>query len=196
VSYDPNTDPSDLAPLLGGVGLLERAINYALGALHLVTREDLAAPTPCRSWDLRALLGHVDESLRALHEAGSCGRVPLTPAPPGPADPVAAVRAQASRVLSAWTHTRRAGVTVGDADVSSGIVATAGALEVAVHGWDVARTAGPASSLPPVLARELLELSPFLVCAADRPLRFAEPAEVPAHAPASDRLLAFLGRHP
>ena len=40
--------------LAGGVGLLERAINYTLGTLHAVTDAEMSAPTPCRSWDLRA----------------------------------------------------------------------------------------------------------------------------------------------
>jgi uncharacterized protein (TIGR03086 family) len=189
-----------LAPLLGGVGLLERAINYTLGALHPVTAEDLAAPTPCRSWDLRALLAHLDESLLALHEAVALGHVTLTRAdesagvPPG--DPVAAVRARAGALLGAWTSTRRADVMVGDAALTTGILATAGALEVAVHGWDVARAAGRGRPLPPVLAEEMLALSPFLVTDADRPARFAAPVALPAPASAGDRLLAFLGRRP
>jgi uncharacterized protein (TIGR03086 family) len=186
-----------LAPLLGGVGLLERAINYTLGALHPVTGADLAAPTPCRSWDLRTLLAHLDESLLALHEAAALGRVALTCAEePGLGDPVATVRARASALLGAWTSTRRADVEVGDAALTTGIVATAGALEVAVHGWDVARAAGRGRPLPPALAEEMLALSPLLVTEADRPARFAAPVPIPARAGAGERLLAFLGRRP
>jgi uncharacterized protein (TIGR03086 family) len=185
-----------LAPLLGGVGLLERAVNYTLGALHPVRDADLSAPTPCRAWDLRALLAHLDESLLALHEAAALGHVTLAGAEPTGGDPVAAVRVRASALLGAWTNTRRADVTVGDAALTTGILATAGAMEVAVHGWDVARAAGRDRSLPPVLAEEMLALSPFLVTDADRPARFAAPVAVPARAGAGERLLAFLGRRP
>lgn len=186
-----------LAPLLGGVGLLERAINYTLGSLHPVTATDLSAPTPCRAWDLRALLAHLDESLLALHEAAALGHVALAgTGEPAGGDPVAAVRARASALLGAWTNTRRADVTVGDAALTTGILATAGAMEVAVHGWDVARAAGRGRALPPVLAEEMLALSPFLVTEADRPARFAAPVAVPARAGAGERLLAFLGRRP
>jgi uncharacterized protein (TIGR03086 family) len=186
-----------LAPLLGGVGLLERAINYTLGALPAVTADDLAAPTPCRSWDLRALLVHLDESLLALHEAAALGHVTLTgTGEPGPADPVATVRSRASALLGAWTSTRRTDATVGDAALTTGILATAGAMEVAVHGWDVTHAAGCPRPLPPALAAEMLELAPFLVTEADRPARFAVPVAVPARASAGERLLAFLGRRP
>jgi uncharacterized protein (TIGR03086 family) len=181
--------------LLGGVGLLERAINYTLGALHAVTPADLPAPTPCAAWTLRELLTHLDESLLTLHEAAT-GRLDLAPAPRTSADPVTAVRERASDLLGAWTHTTRTTTTVGDTDLTTGIVATAGAMEVAVHGWDVARSTGRGRPLPAGLAEEMLALSPLLVSPADRPARFAAPVPVPAGAAAGDRLLAFLGRRP
>jgi uncharacterized protein (TIGR03086 family) len=185
------------AALAGGVGLLERAINYTLGALHAVTAAELAAPTPCRSWDLRALLTHLDESLAALHEAAALGEVSLSvPAPRPPADPVAAVRDRASLLLGAWTSTRHAGATVGDAALTTALLASAGALEVAVHGWDVARSVGRGRPLPPALAEEMLALTPYLVSEADRPARFAAPVAVSPRAPAGERLLGFLGRRP
>jgi uncharacterized protein (TIGR03086 family) len=182
--------------LLGGFGLLERAVNYTLGALHAVTRAEMSASTPCRSWDLRALLAHVEDSLLALHEAASLGHVDLESGPRPAGDPIAAVRDRASDLLGAWTNTTRPDATVGDAGLTSAILATAGALEVAVHGWDVARSVGRDRPIPPALAEEMLALSPLLVSDLDRPARFAAPVAVPARAAAGDRLLAFLGRRP
>jgi uncharacterized protein (TIGR03086 family) len=187
--------------LAGGVGLLERAINYTLGTLRAVTDAELAAPTPCRAWDLRALLTHLDESLAALHEAAALGRVELSvPQPRAPADPVAAVRDRASLLLGAWTSARHTdaviGAEAGDAALTTAVLASAGALEIAVHGWDVARSVGRGSPLPPALAEEMLALTPYLVSAADRPVRFAAPVALPPRAPAGERLLAFLGRRP
>src|SRR5215207_8110277 len=56
-------DAPTLTPLVEGVGLLERAIGYLLGSLRLVTPAVVSNATPCRDWDVRALLCHVNDSL-------------------------------------------------------------------------------------------------------------------------------------
>ena len=63
--------------LCGGGALLERAIGYTLGSLHLVTPGTMSHPTPCREWDLAALLAHMNDSLIALQEAVDLGHVQL-----------------------------------------------------------------------------------------------------------------------
>lgn len=186
--------------LLGGVGLLERAVDYALGCLDAAGGADLAAPTPCAGWDLRALLDHLDDSLLALHEAAALGRVFPDPggyaAEPG-VDRVALLRARATRLVGAWAAPApRKEVAFGDLELTTAIVTTTGALEVAVHGWDVARACGASRPIPPVLADEMLDLSVLLVTDEDRPGRFAVPVDPPVGAAPGDRLVAFLGRRP
>ncbi|MCT2587899.1 TIGR03086 family metal-binding protein [Actinophytocola gossypii] len=175
--------------------LLERAVGYALGALRSVPPAALGLPTPCRGWPLRVLVAHVDDALLALHEAADLGRVRLEP-PEDPADPVSAARERARLVLGAWSRPSRASVSVAGTDLAADLLTTAGAVEVAVHGWDVARALGRDHPLPAALAAELLELSPALVTDVDRPSRFAPPIPLPRGAPPGDRLLAFLGREP
>lgn len=194
------TDERAAASLLGGVGLLERAINYTLGNLRLVTPDALPRRTPCRAWDLRALLAHLDDSLVALSEAAETGGIGLgthgTDAA-SPDDPVADVRAHARRLLGAWVAAgRHDPVVIGGASLTSGIVTGTGAIEIAVHGWDVARACGHERPVPPALAEEMLPLCPLFVSEADRPARFAAPVDVSALAGPADRLLAFLGRVP
>jgi len=75
-------------------------------------------------------------------------------------------------------------------------VTSAGAIDVAVHGWDVARACGSTQPIPEQLAQDMLEISPLLVTRDDRPERFAAPIPVPPQASASDRLVAYLGRDP
>jgi uncharacterized protein (TIGR03086 family) len=200
--------------LVAGVTLLERAIGYALGSLLLATPDDLRRPTPCTDWDLAHLLDHMDDSLLALHEATTGRYVGLAPVR-GPREPVSALavvnrlRDRACRLLGEWSRpcavdpARPHEAPVEDALVSisgrtlpSSLVAVAGALEIAVHGWDVALACGQPRAIPAPLAGELLELAPLLVRPADRPGRFAAPVEVAASAPAGDRLVAFLGRRP
>lgn len=194
-----------MAPLSDGVGLLERALGYALAGLDAVTSDALSRPTPCRGWDLRALLGHLNDSLAALDEAADGHRVGLE-ADPGcaVADDAAAVataRDRARRVLGSWAgagdRDRDRLVVVGGCSLRATVVVWTGAIEVAVHGWDVQRACGGRPRpIPPALAVELLEVAPMLVTEFDRPSRFAAPVTVAPSVPPGDRLLAFLGRDP
>jgi len=186
--------------LTGGVALLERAMGYTLGSLLLATPEAMSNPTPCREWDLRTLLLHMNDSLLALHEAITVGHVGLDPAGDygDPAvDPVATLRNRSCRMIGAWANACRPGeISIADRRLTSDIVAATGAVEVAVHGWDIARACGPDRPIPPALAEELLDLCPLLVSDADRLTRFAARVDVPPLAGPSDRLVAFLGRRP
>ncbi|WNV90572.1 TIGR03086 family metal-binding protein [Umezawaea sp. Da 62-37] len=174
------------------VGLLERAITYTLGCLQAVTPDALSRPTPCHDWDLRTLLWHLIDSLTALREAAEDGHVSLDGDPVDPDDPITAARDRARDLLGAWTaQDGRPEVSVGGCPVTTEIVARAGALEVAVHGWDIARACDVPRPIPPALADELYPSALLLVSDADRPSRFAE--ALPPATPA-DRLLAYLGR--
>lgn len=194
------------ASLTGGVALLERATSYTLGSLLLVTPEAMANPTPCTEWDLRALLTHMDDSLLALHEAIVYGHVDLDPVDHGETDAghrdpavdlVTSLRTRAMRMTGAWVHARAPGeISIAGRTLSSSIVAATGAVEVAVHGWDVARACRQDRPVPPALAEELLGLCQLVVSDADRPTRFAARVDVPSSAGPSDRLVAFLGRRP
>jgi uncharacterized protein (TIGR03086 family) len=199
------TEARPAATLSGGVALLERALCYALGQLHAVTSADLARPTPCPEWDLRGLLMHMDDSLIALQEALDLAWVDAEAsgeAEPayGPADSaislVGGLRGHASRLLGALAEARDGLVWVGGLPVPVSIVTSAGALDVAVHGWDVGRACGRAQPIPEQLATEMLEISPLLVTSADRPALFAAAVPVPPLASAGDRLVAYLGRDP
>jgi len=185
---------------LDGSSLLERAVSYTRGSLQLVGSTSLTASTPCRGWDLHALLRHMNDSLATFTEAAEIGYVDLVPVrDTGPgSDPsrvlVERLRGRACALLAAWAHPRTGSVRVADRVLRSDLLASAGSLEIAVHGWDVAQACGVNRPLPPALAADLGELVPALVSDDDRPGRFAEPIDVPVHAPSSTRLLAALGR--
>ena len=183
-------------PLLESLGLLERAVGYTRVALQGVSPGVLGNSTPCDRWDLAALLDHMVESLEALTEAADLGYVALsTPdGPPAPVDAVQKLRVQACSLLGAWsTIARDDAVMVGDRPLSSSLLACAGALEVAVHGWDVAQAIGIDHPLPTRLALDLLPWVDVFVTEADRPERFGPVVDVPLGGP-STLLLSFLGR--
>lgn len=187
------------AALVGGVTLLERSMAYTLGSLALVTPAAMSRPTPCREWDLQALLRHMNDSLLVMVEAITARQVSLSPqvaALGDPVtDPVGTIRERACWMLGEWLNAHSPGpVRVEDRSLTADITAAVGALEISVHGWDVGAACGQGRPIPPSLAEELLDLSPLLVSDADRPGRFAPPVRVPPGAGPGERLLAFLGR--
>lgn len=187
-----------MAALTRGLELLESAIGYAVASAAMATPRLLARPTPCAGWDLAALLGHVSDSADALREAIGAGRV-SGGGPPGEADdPVRQLRERLAALLAASAAAAPPGrpVVIGDRELTASMVILAGAMEIAVHGWDIAAACGDARPVPPDLAAVLLATAPLLVTAEIRPGLFAGP--VPLHTPASpgDELLAFLGRRP
>ncbi|MEP6817800.1 MAG: TIGR03086 family metal-binding protein [Marmoricola sp.] len=184
------------ATKIRSVALLERAIGYTRAALALVDDSLLDEPTPCDRWDLRTLLEHMDEAFAAFTEAGELGTVDLRPLANRPeADRlVESLRLRACSALGGWTrHYGDERVLIGTASLDAGALAAIGALEIAVHGWDVGQACGADLPLPPKLAESLLDVAADIIGDADRPIRFARPRETDASDP-GERLLAFLGR--
>jgi uncharacterized protein (TIGR03086 family) len=189
------TEPRATLVLRDGAALLERAIGYTLGQLSNVTPGTLACRTPCPDWDLATLLLHVDDSLAALQEAMALGEVGPGVAA-GSGDPATAVRDRASLLLGSLAGQHQPLVCVGGYPLPAEIVTSAGAVDIAVHGWDIARACGRPGPIPGPLAGEILEVSRLLVTEADRPGRFGSPVPLSPQASVSDRLLAYLGRNP
>jgi uncharacterized protein (TIGR03086 family) len=181
----------------GATALLAGAISYALGSCAVIAPGEMALPTPCAEWDLRTLLGHLSESMADLEEALRTGRLgaPQPGPPPGPGDPVEGIRDRAAELLWACYGSPTAEfVVVGGLPVSSGVVACTGAIEIAVHGWDVSAARGRDCPIPAGLATRLIELCPLLL--AGREGLFALPVDVPTAARPGDRLVGHLGRRP
>jgi uncharacterized protein (TIGR03086 family) len=190
------SSPASAPAPLTGAALLERAVGYTRTSLRLVAGTDLSVATPCAGWSLLDLLVHMDDSLAAITEAAEIGYVDLVPVSPEPGvELVGRLRARACALVGAWTsHPGTGNALVADRSLRSDVLAAAGAVEIAVHGWDVARACGAHHPLPAALASELLEVVPWLVGPADRPARFGRPHAVPLHAGPGTRLLASLGR--
>ncbi|MER6575208.1 TIGR03086 family metal-binding protein [Nonomuraea sp. NPDC001023] len=187
--------------LTAGVALLERAIHYTLGSLRVVSPHVLCRPTPCSRWNLQELLDHMQDSFEALNEAAlgriATARRPVPVGGPASGNPALLLRDGATEVLDTWTGTIRAGmIAVGNVPMTTPMVAAAGAIEITVHGWDIARACGERRPIPHALAEELLDLAQLFVTDEDRPFRFAARLRPPPLGTAQDHLLAYLGRDP
>jgi len=185
----------------GATGLLVGAIGYTLGVCALVEPGDMTLPTPCAEWDLGMLLAHLSASMADLETAIRTGTLDLERPPDSAAgDPVETLRDQAAQLLCTVYGYDGAVrfVAVAGLPVPAGLVACTGAVEIAVHGWDVsAARNGACRLIPPIpaaLATRMLRVCPLVV--AGREGLFAGPVEVPALASPGDQLVGFLGRDP
>jgi uncharacterized protein (TIGR03086 family) len=188
--------------LTAAPGLLGHAVSYALASAGRATPQLLPLATPCAGWDLRTLLLHVSDSLGVLAGALRAGHVSLG-APPAHepiagADPVACLRRRARDLLGACAAAgaEERLVAIADRELTVNLVAATGAIEVAVHGWDISAACGVCHPVPPGLAAQLLPLAPVLIPRATRPGLFADPIPAPEASCPGDRLVAFLGRQP
>ena len=186
-------------------GLLTGAVRYALSAALLVTPQRLPLPTPCAGWDLRTLLYHLGDSMDALSEGLYTGFVLPDAAAGGdgagsggPGAPVAVLSQCAGTLLcaSAAAGSAERRVAVGDRELTTGLITLTGAVEIAVHGWDISVTCGGTGTIPPALASDLLPVAALLAPRGTRAGLFADPVPVAETAGPGDRLVAFLGRHP
>ncbi len=176
--------------------LLERALGWTRGVLVDVRDDLAAAPTPCAGWTLLDLLRHMVDSLAALAE-GATGSVTLASAPVDrDAGPEALARSLCDlgcAVLGGWVHAGAGPVDLGARPLRRAVLTEVGALEVAVHGWDVARSCGSSAVLPPMLAAGLLPVAGRRVGRGDRTGSFGPVVEPTGSDPVS-LLLAHLGR--
>ncbi len=180
---------------------LSRAFASSRGVLAHVSREQLHGATPCRSWDVAALVNHMVGAPRLAADVLTTGTDTGTGA-----DDFAA-----GDFLSAYEETAVAAVTA---------FATPGALDKTVtlpfgelpapffmmvvatdqftHGWDLARATGQPTDLDPELAAQLLAMAetslPDDFRGEDGQAPFGPKLDAPAGAPAADHLAAFLGR--
>lgn len=191
----------------GTTTLLEQAISYAGRSVLGVTPALLPRPTPCRRWNLDMLLRHSSESVATLLDATLTGHVALIPATPDrdqAADPARTFLDRAGRLLAARSAAGRqlpAGrrlpvLDIGDLPLPAIAVDCAGAIEIAVHGWDISQACGQNRPIPDALAAGLLAIAPLLIPETGRQPLFSPPVTSTAQAEPGDRLVAYLGRKP
>ena len=185
--------------LTEGPALLDDAVRYFLDSAQTVGQALLSRPTPCAGWDLGRLLCHVSDSLDDLAEG--LVSATLKPLSARVTDPSALLgenlRARCDRLL-AVSAAASAGrlITVSGHELTASLLTCTGAIEMAVHGWDIARACGARRTIPADLGSALLQIAPLLITSGGRAGLFAEPVSAPGLTAPGDRLVAFLGRDP
>ncbi|HEX7097018.1 MAG TPA: TIGR03086 family metal-binding protein [Acidimicrobiales bacterium] len=168
--------------------------------VHAVRPEQWGAPTPCRDWDVRALVNHlvveqlwVPEMLagRTVAEVGDrfdgdqLGD-----------DPVAAWDRAVEGVLAAVAEpgalTRTVHLSYGD--VPAEHYCAEMTWDATVHSWDLARAIGADDRLDPSLVEFALSVVEAQAAQLAASGLFDPPIDVPADADQQTRLLALVGR--
>jgi len=169
---------------------LARAFASTQTVLSKVGPDQLDRPTPCASWDVRALIEHVVGSARWATDT-----IAITPG-----GPVLSYEQQIEAALTAFAAdgAMERTVSLPFAELTGAQLMDLASLDQFVHGWDLARAIGLDTDLDPRLAADLLDTARVLVLDAyrgpDGSALFGPIVEPGPDARPADRLAAFLGR--
>ena len=166
-----------------------------------VGADQWSTATPCRDWDVRALVGHLVDEARWVPYLLGGG----TPADAGDrfdgdplgADPVAAWHDQ-SAAATAALHAEGAldhAVVLSRGETSARDYLWELTCDLAVHAWDLARAIGADERLDPELVRRIYqELDKDPAPLGSTPGLFDPPVAVPGHSDLQTQLLGLYGR--
>jgi uncharacterized protein (TIGR03086 family) len=185
-------------PMTKSTEQLSRAFVSTRDILEMVRPEQLAAPTPCASWNVRGLIDHFVGSARWAAAALVGDEVAQEDFVAGDfrarydESMIAALAAFGSDGV---LETR---VLLPFGEVSGAALMGIAAGDQFTHGWDLARAIGHHTDLDPELADELLAQAQAMIPedsrGPDGEAPFGPVVRPPAGASPADRLAAFLGR--
>ncbi|WP_063004019.1 TIGR03086 family metal-binding protein [Nocardia salmonicida] len=168
-----------------------------------ITDDQLADPTPCAESTVRDLLAHVVGLTEAFRQAAtkeSVGRSVPPPAgsdSPLPDDWRTRIAAQLETLTTVWRVAQAwdGDTEAGGVELPASVMAIVALNEITIHAWDLAVATGQELT---VTAVDLAILHEFLreTDPAGTPGLFGPIVEIPADAPAFDRLLGLTGRDP
>jgi uncharacterized protein (TIGR03086 family) len=178
---------------------LNRAFQSTLGILTKVQPDYLDAPTPCASWDVRALVNHFVGTARwwAVTVAGH-GEASDVDYAAG--DFVAAYEESIELAVAAFgaEGVLDKMIRLPFGEFSGAALLGLATAEQFTHGWDLARAIGHHTDLDPGLAARLLSQAGLTITDAyrgpDGQALFGPALEAPATASPADQLAAFYGR--
>lgn len=188
---------------MDALGAYERTLVWTGQRVAGIHAEDLAAPTPCRAWDVRALLAHMVAGIWYFKAMASGERVEdlmrgLTDLVGD--DPFSSYDRAARAGLEAW---RQPGVLEREYQMPLGPQRGRDALAVhqadlLVHGWDLAEATHQDATIDAELATFALDTERAFIRDEMRGegRAYADPLPDDPGADPPARLLAFVGRSP
>jgi uncharacterized protein (TIGR03086 family) len=181
------------------ISALEQSYDQTAKLVAGLTPAELATPSPCAGWDVRATLNHMLGAtwMFTLVNQGQA-------ADEGAGDVIGddarlAVSAAAKENLASW---RQPGAFDGDRSYSFGTFPAAAAAmlnlgEVVVHSWDVAKATGQELLIDPAVGHMIYDWAVSIPLDDFRDHgAFGPEVTVSASASIVDRLVCLLGRQP
>lgn len=184
---------AERAPL---VEKLSRALAAVGDLITKVQPDQWSAPTPCPDWTVRRLVGHLIGMNRVFSALLAGEPSPRRDADYVEDDPVTAYHDSAATLQSAFAQP---GVLERSYHGPLGAATGAERLQIRLydllaHGWDLAQATGQPAVLPDDVAEQALAFVRTQLTEQARPGRFGPARMIAEHAPAIERLVAFLGR--
>ncbi|GAB3307812.1 TIGR03086 family protein [Epidermidibacterium keratini] len=163
--------------------------------------DDTSKPTPCTEYDVAALRAHTVGWLTAFTDGfeaadGQCSNPDAARVNGTGGDQVRQLADRLDQALSAGAAQRP--LRIGDAEMPGDMSLQMMLWEYQMHGWDLARATGQQWSPPQDGVLASLEFAPAMLTEdyQGEGKSFGPRVEVPADAPAIDRLAGLSGRDP
>jgi len=184
------------------MGAYQQTIVWTGQRVAGVRTEDLGLPTPCRDWDVRALLAHLVAAIwyfKALAAGEPVAELMRSLTDLVGDDPFASYDQAARAGLEAWSAPgaldRSYVLPMGERSGSEAL--RIHQADLLLHGWDLAEATHQDSTIAPELAQFALETEHWFVQPAMRGPGRAYAAERSAADDSDEaQLLAFTGRGP
>jgi uncharacterized protein (TIGR03086 family) len=179
----------------------EQALNATATVVDGVAERQLDLPTPCDGWSVRELLNHiVAGNFWAAELAAGKTIAEVGDRLDGDTlgdDPQAAYRASAEVAAAAFNApgAMEAPCAVSYGPVPGEVYCGHRILDVAIHGWDLAKATGQDTTLDPALVDAITAIIAPQIDLLEGSGMFGTTVGVGADADAQTRLLAQLGRH-
>jgi uncharacterized protein (TIGR03086 family) len=187
----------------GSVDLLARTLAQTEAVIARVRPEQATLPTPCASWDVRALVNHVVHDVQQFTVTVHGGEWDPPDTDVIGDDWAGAYRRAVGPLLEAW---RRPGTLDQTVRLPFGEFPGSWRLgqqitDLAVHGWDIAKATGQPTDLDPEVGRFALDwgrenLKPEFRGDEASGRSFGHEVAVADDAPIYDRLAGYFGRDP
>jgi uncharacterized protein (TIGR03086 family) len=190
---------------MGDTKVMQRVVDETTRIVDGIEPSQLDRPTPCREWDVRALLNHITggaEMFAVCVEDGSIADERLGELLGGDnlgTDFKASFQTAAKRALAAF---QRPGadetiVKLPFGEMPAGIAMQIAVFDLTVHAWDLAKATGQSTALAPDVLEPALEVGRTMIAPEMRAGgMFGAEVPVADDAPLQDQLAAVAGRQP